>query len=100
MGEDSNGDEEEEIEDDNGEGLCLADTGLSFGADANWQACGANGTVWVRVPHSDGVYLYSRFALNRGVSLVLTSYGLGNGIPLFVADPIAPGGAYWQTWAD
>jgi hypothetical protein len=94
-----NGDDDDEIEDDNGFGLCLADTGQSSGVDANWQACGANGTVWVVVPHTDGDYLYSRFALNRGKSLVLTSNGLGNGIPLFVAAPTGPGGAYWQTWA-
>ncbi len=99
IGKDSDGDDDDEIEDDNGAGLCLADTGLSPGADANWQACGANGTVWVVVPHSDGDYLYDRFALDHGTSLVLTSNGLGNGIPLFLAGPVGPGGAYWQTWA-
>jgi hypothetical protein len=96
-------DPEDEIEGDapqDGEDteLCLTDTGLSTGRDADWGPCGANGTVWTWVPHGDGYYLYSRFAENNGVSLVLTIDPLSNGSKIYVASPANSGGPYWQTF--
>lgn len=78
--------------------FCLASTGLSVGARASWQHCGANGTVWVLVPHNNGAYLESRYALNRGYLLVLTANGTSNFTQLYLNSPYAPGSIYWQTW--
>jgi len=79
-------------------GDCLADTGLSAGVHANWQACGANGTVWILVPHTDGAYMESRFAVNRGILLVLSANAAAHGAQLYVGNPSNPGGP-WQTWS-
>jgi hypothetical protein len=78
--------------------FCLASTGLSVGAHASWQHCGANGTVWVLVPHNNGAYLESRYALDRGYLLVLTANGTTPFTQLYVNSPYAPGSIYWQTW--
>jgi hypothetical protein len=95
---DTNGHSEAEIESAGFRGECLADTGLSAGVHANWQACGNNGTVWILVPHSNGAYLESRFAFNRGVALVLTANAAARGTQLYVGNPSNPGSPFWQTW--
>lgn len=97
-GNDKQGDEEDELTDRDNPNLCLTDTGLSPGADASWGPCGANGTVWIWVPHTDGFYLYSRFSVDHGSGLVLTVNPLSNGAPVFVSNPAQPGGADWQTF--
>jgi hypothetical protein len=81
--------------------ICLtnADTGLTPGVDATWQPCGADGTVWIEVPHSDGDYLYSRYSVDNEDSMVLTADPLENDAPLFVTIGANPGSAYWQTWS-
>lgn len=89
---------EAEIESAGFRGECLADTGLRAGVRANWQTCGANGTVWILVPHSNGAYLESRFAVDRGTLLVLTANATSPGTPLYVGNPSNPGSPYWQTW--
>jgi hypothetical protein len=91
-------DEEDEIVEEGNTSLCLTDTGLSTGVDAKWAACGANGTVWIWVPHGNGFYLKSRFAANRGKSLVLTVDPLSNGSKIYVASPANSGSPYWQTF--
>src|ERR1700689_1743709 len=56
-GKDNDGDDEEEVEEESNDeptDLCLQDTGLRVGVDATWGPCGANGTVWIFVPHNDG----------------------------------------------
>jgi hypothetical protein len=99
VGTDQAGHWEAEIESTAVPGECLADTGLSAGAPANWQACGANGTVWILVPHSDGAYMESRFAVNRGTLLVLTANSPTPGTQLYVGNPTNPGSAFWQTFS-
>jgi hypothetical protein len=75
-------------------GLCLADTG----GDAYMTSCGANGTVWIAIPHNDGYWLYSRYTVNNHNPEVLTSNSTGDGAQLFVTiSDSAPGGP-WQTW--
>ena len=91
------GDEQDELQ-ENGTDLCLADTGLSPFVDAKFTACGANGTVWIVVPHSDGDYLYSRYSVDNGDPMVLTTEP-GNGNALYVYYPENSGSAYWQTWS-
>lgn len=77
-------------------GLCLAATG----GDAYMTSCGANGTVWIVVPHSDGDYLESRYSVDNGLSSkMLTAYPLAQGYSLYVYPPEQPGGDYWQTWS-
>lgn len=98
VGTDGSGHSEAEIESAAFRGDCLADTGLSAGVHANWQACGANGTVWILVPHTDGAYMESRFAFNRGITLVLTANAAAPGTQLYVRGPSNPGSPYWQTW--
>jgi hypothetical protein len=99
VGRDDDGDTEGEIEDDSDTSLCLADTGLTPGVHATWQPCGADGTVWIEVPHSDGDYLYSRYSVDNEDSMVLTADPLENDAPLFVTIGANPGSAYWQTWS-
>jgi hypothetical protein len=98
IGTDQAGHWEAEIESAGFPGECLADTGLSAGVHANWQACGANGTVWILVPHSNGAYMESRFAVDRGTLLVLTANGTSPGTQLYVGNPSNPGSPFWQTW--
>jgi hypothetical protein len=99
IGNDPQGDPEDEAEDESDPSLCLQDTGLRPGVDASWGPCGANGTVWIWVPHSDGYYLYSRYSVDNHVpALVLTVDPLSNGAKVFVAIGANPGGAYWQTF--
>jgi hypothetical protein len=80
---------------DNQNGLCLADT---FG-DAYLASCGANGTIWLVIPHSDGAYLESRYTVDNGIPEVLTVDPLYSGSELYVYAPEQPGSAYWQTWS-
>jgi hypothetical protein len=98
---DSDGHSEAEFkwQGDPSENQCLADTGLSVGVNANFQNCGANGTVWVLVPHSNGAYLESRFALNRGELLVLTANSASHFTQLYVNSPADPGSVFWQTFS-
>lgn len=102
QGRDDQGDDEEEeqVEGEEGggtddEGLCLADTG----GYAYLASCGADGTVWIVVPHTDGDYLYSRYTVDEGNSMVLTADPVTNGARLFVAIAAQPGSADWQTWS-
>ena len=77
-------------------GLCLADTG----GNAYYATCGANGTVWVVVPHSNGAYLASRYSLDHGnPKSVLSVNPLAVGSHPFVYNPQNPGTAYWQTFS-
>jgi hypothetical protein len=79
---------------DNQNGLCLADT---FG-DAYLASCGADGTIWLVVPHSDGAYLESRYTVDNGIPEVLTADPLSNNSLLYAEAPANPGSPYWQTW--
>jgi hypothetical protein len=79
---------------DNQNGLCLADT---FGY-AYLASCGANGTIWLVVPHNDGAYLESRYALDNGQTEVLTADPVADGARLYIYDPEQSGSPYWQTW--
>lgn len=98
-GEDPNGDDQDEIEDADDTSLCLADAGLRAGAGATFQPCGANGTVWILVPHSDGAYMYSRYSVDNGNPMVLTAVGpLTNDEHLVLEIAAQAGGADWQTW--
>jgi hypothetical protein len=99
IGNDDEGDQEDEAEDENDESLCLMDTGLRPGVDASLGSCGANGTVWIWVPHSDGYYLYSRYSVDNGDSMVLTVDPLSNGAAVYVDIGANPGGPYWQTFS-
>jgi hypothetical protein len=97
------GEEKNEGTEDGGtdpeEGLCLAMTD-AYNGDAYWTSCGANGTVWIAEPHSDGYYLESRWWYNQGVpNEVLTADPVANDSVLFAAPGEAPGGAYWQTFS-
>jgi hypothetical protein len=86
-----------EAEDNAGE--CVEDTGETTGDDASFGTCGANGTVWILVPHGGGYYLKSRFAEDHGnISMVLSVDPLSNGAPVYVAAPANPGSPYWQTF--
>jgi hypothetical protein len=102
QGDDNQGDDEEEeqVEGEEGggtddEGLCLADTG----GYAYLASCGADGTVWIVVPHTDGDYIYSRYTVDEGRPMVLTADPVTNGARLFVAIAAQPGSADWQTWS-
>jgi hypothetical protein len=95
---DNDGDNEDELV-DSSTGQCLTDTGLSPGVDARWGPCGANGTVWIWVPHSDGYYLYSRYSVDDHKSMVLTVDPLSNDAPMYVDIGANPGSAYWQTFS-
>jgi hypothetical protein len=75
-------------------GLCLADTG----GDAFMTSCGADGTVWIAIPHNDGYWLYSRYTVDEDNSEVLTSNTTGDGAQLFVTLSDANSGGPWQTW--
>jgi hypothetical protein len=75
-------------------GLCLADTG----GDAFMTSCGADGTVWIAIPHNDGYWLYSRYTVDEDDSEVLTSNTTGDGAQLFVTLSDANAGGPWQTW--
>ena len=101
MGEGDGGQEGEEQDtgsDDGGSdpdaGLCLADTG----GNAYMTSCGANGTVWIAIPHNDGYWLYSRYTVDEDHSEVLTSNTTGEGAQLFVTLSDANPGGPWQTW--
>jgi hypothetical protein len=96
-GKDNNGDNEDEIEDESN-GLCLQDTGLQNGVAAHWGACGANGTVWILVPHTDGAYIYSRYSVDHFDSKVLTANPLRDGAAFYVDTAANPGSADWQTF--
>lgn len=81
---------------DTGAGLCLADTG----GDAFLTSCGANGTVWIVIPHSDGSYLESRYLYDNGhPGQVLTVDPLYNRAPVYCFNEENPGSAYWQTFS-
>lgn len=99
IGNDDEGNPEDEIEDAGDTSLCLTDTGLNPGVDAWWGPCGADGTVWIWVPHSDGYYLYSRYSVDDRDSMVLTVDPLSNGAALYVDIGANPGGPYWQTFS-
>jgi hypothetical protein len=99
LGHDNNGDDEDEMEDENDPSLCLTDTGLTPGVDAWFGPCGADGTVWIWVPHYDGYYLYSRYSVDNGDSMVLTVDPLSNGAAVYVDIGANPGGPYWQTFS-
>ncbi len=45
---------------DSNAGLCLADT-TANGGNVFLTACGADGTVWIAIAHSNGYYLESRW---------------------------------------
>jgi hypothetical protein len=92
------GDNEYELE-DSSNGLCLTDTGLSLYDQAWLGPCGADGTVWVWIPDSDGYRLFSRYSIDNGYPLCLTVDPLSNGaaVYLYVAEP--PGGAFWQNFS-
>jgi hypothetical protein len=96
------GDTEDEIvvegEEDNdaGAGLCVADTG----GDAFMTSCGADGTVWIVIPHTDGYYLESRYLYDNGdPNQVLTVDPLDSGASVYCFNEENPGSAYWQTWS-
>jgi len=97
VGRDNNGDPEEE-EEDASTGLCMLDTGLRPGVAAHWGSCGANGTVWIWVPHNGGSYLYSRYSVDRHHPMVLTADPLSNGAALYVDVAAQPGSPFWQTF--
>lgn len=100
IGNDPEGDEEDELEDENDTSLCLTDTGLRPGVDAWLGPCGANGTVWIWVRHTDGYYLYSRYSVDNHVpALVLTVNPLSNHSAVHVDIGANPGGADWQTFS-
>jgi hypothetical protein len=81
---------------DDGEGLCLADTG----GDAYLASCGANGTVWIVIPHNDGYYLESRYLYNNGhPNQVLTIDPLSQDSPIYCHTAENPGSPYWQTFS-
>jgi len=104
QGKGDGGQEGEEQSEGDGEGggdpgLCLADTNYDGGV-AFMTSCGAYGTSWIAIPHSDGYYLESRWWYNNGYYQELTAYGpLYNNDSLFAYGPTQPGGAYWQTWS-
>jgi hypothetical protein len=75
-------------------GLCLADTG----GYAYMTSCGANGTVWIAIPHNDGYWLYSRYTVNNHNPEVLTSSSTADGTRLFVELSDSSPGGPWQTW--
>jgi len=75
-------------------GLCLADTG----GYAYMTSCGANGTYWIAIPHSDGYWLYSRYTVNNHNPEVLTSNTTADGARLFVTLSDSSPGGPWQTW--
>ena len=88
--------EGEENGGETGQGLCLADTG----GYAFLTACGANGTVWIVIPHTDGYYLESRYLYNNGdPNQVLTVDPLDNGASVYCFNEENPGSAYWQTFS-
>jgi hypothetical protein len=77
-------------------GECLAATG-GYAYLAN---CGADGTVWIAVPHSDGYYLESRYSVDNNLAdSVLTADPLAGYARLYVYTPEQPGGPWWQTWS-
>jgi hypothetical protein len=84
---------------DSSNGECLTDTGLNVYDQAWLGPCGADGTVWVWIPDSDGYRLYSRYSIDNGYPLALTVDPLSNGaaVYLYVAEP--PGGAFWQNFS-
>jgi hypothetical protein len=97
VGQDNNGDPEDEVKDES-TGLCLADTGLRPGAQAVEASCGANGTVWIWVKDTDGYYLYSRYSVDNGDSMVLTVDPLSNYAPVYL-DIAGPNNhALWQQF--
>jgi hypothetical protein len=75
-------------------GLCLADTG----GYAYMTSCGANGAVWIAIPHNDGYWLYSRYTVNNHNPEVLTSSSTADGTRLFVELSDSSPGGPWQTW--
>jgi hypothetical protein len=82
-------------------GLCLAQTDpnpiTGYTGDVYLTTCGANGTVWIAVPHSDGYYLESRWWYDHGVqNEVLSTGSPANNTPIFVAPA---SGNYWHTWS-
>jgi hypothetical protein len=97
-GKDNNEDNEDELV-DSSNGKCLTDTGLNVGDRAWWGPCGANGTVWIWIPHSDGYYLFSRYSINNGYPLCLTVDPLSNGAAVYLYVAENPGSAYWQTFS-
>jgi hypothetical protein len=99
VGDDNDGDQEDEMEDENDTNLCLTDTGLTPGVDAWLGPCGADGTVWIWVPHYDGYYLYSRYSVDNGDAMVLTVDPLSNGAAVYMDIGANPGGPYWQTFS-
>ena len=74
--------------------LCLADTG----GYAYMTSCGANGTIWIAIPHNDGYWLYSRYTVNQGHAEVLTSNTTADGTRLYVTISDSSPGGPWQTW--
>jgi len=98
------GDDDEELKvanEANGEGvdagLCLAATG----GLAHYTTCGANGTVWVEVPHSNGHYLVSRWSLDHGnPNSTLSIDPLRADSDMFVYTPQSPGSPFWQTFSE
>src|ERR1700691_5212676 len=71
---------EGESDDDTAAGDCLADTG----GYAFLTTCGADGTVWIVIPHSDGYYLESRYLLDNGdPGQVLTVDPVDNGASVY-----------------
>ena len=72
--------------------------GLRPGVGASWGPCGANGTVWILVPHSDGAYMYSRYSVDNHDAMVLTADPLTSGARMYVDIAANPGSPYWQTF--
>jgi hypothetical protein len=83
---------------DSNAGLCLADT-TANGGNVFLTACGADGTVWIAIAHSNGYYLESRWWYDQGLYEELTTDPSENGNSVFVAPPANPGGSEWQTWS-
>ena len=97
VGQDNEGNPEQE-EQDTSTGLCLADTGLRVGDPATEAPCGANGTVWIWVKDTDGYYMYSRYAFNRGKALALTVDPLSNGARVYLDISSPTNHALWQQF--
>ena len=92
--EQSQGENEGDTQD---KGECLALTNLNNG-EAYMTTCGANGTVWIAVPHNDGYALYSRWWYDNGYpNENLAAASASNNAALFAYNGFYSG--FWQTWS-
>jgi RHS repeat-associated protein len=73
------------------QGNCLADTG----GQAQYVACGSNGTHWIYGPYGDGDSLESRYFLDKGKARYLSTASDKNHAEI---DVHAETTKDWQTW--